>query len=183
MNDLICKIGNDSSYMMIAGISLVVLLFIVLMVVVTSMRVKTYKDRFINTQIDNQEKEAQISDLQSELQSLKITKAQNEQELQHFEQAKEKLSTTEENLASMQKSSNELEKLQGQTKSKLDHTQEMHENLLEEHKALKERHGSIQEENSKLHINNARLLMKLETEVRFASQLNNRTSKNKGDKS
>jgi len=183
MNDLICKIGNDSTYMMVAGIALVVLLFIVLMVVVTSMRVKTYKDRFINTQIDNQEKEAQISDLQSELQSVKITNAQNEQELQHFGQTKEKLSTTEENLASLQKSSNEVEKLQGQTKSKLDHTQEMHENLRQEHKSLQERHTSLQEDNSKLHINNARLLMKLETEVRFASQLNDRTSKKKGDES
>jgi len=183
MNDLICKIGNDSTYMIIAGIALVVLLFIVLMVVITSMRVKTYKDRFINTQIDNQEKEAQISDLQSELQSVKIKNAQNAQELQLFGETKEKLSSTEENFTSIQKSSNELEKLQGQTKSKLDYTQEMHENLLEEYKSLQERYTSLQEDNSKLHINNARLLMKLETEARFASQLNDRISKNNGDES
>ena len=62
------------------------------------MRVKTYKDRFINTQIDNQEKETQIIELQKELQALKIKEAQNEQELQLFGETKEKLGVTEEKL-------------------------------------------------------------------------------------
>ncbi len=182
MNDLLCKIGNDSNYMFAAAIGLVVVLFIVLLVVITSMRIKTYKDRFINTQIDNHEKEALISDLQQELQELKIKNAQNEQELHLFAQTKEKLASTEESLSTLQRTSNELEKLQGQTQSKLEHSEEKHENLLEEHKLIQERFTSIQEENSKLHINNARLLMKLETEARFLMQEKDKR-KDKEDKS
>ena len=182
MNDLLCKIGSDSNYMLAAAMALVLLLFIVLMVVITSMRVKTYKDRFINTQIDNHEKEAQIMELQSELQALKIKEAQNEQELQLFSETKEKLAHTEEGLSALQKSFNELEKLQGQTQSKFEHIEDKHDNLLEEHKLLQERLESLQEDNSKLHINNARLLMKLETEARLAMQSNMKANHN-GDES
>ena len=178
MNDLLCKIGSDSNYMLAAAMALVLLLFIVLMVVITSMRVKTYKDRFINTQIDNHEKENQIMELQSELQALKIKEAQNEQELQLFSETKEKLAHTEEGLSALQKSSNELEKLQGHTQSKFEHIEDKHDNLLEEHKLLQERIESLQEDNSKLHINNARLLIKLETEVRLAMQSNIKTNHN-----
>ena len=178
MNDLLCKIGSDSNYMLAAAMALVLLLFIVLMVVITSMRVKTYKDRFINTQIDNHEKENQIMELQSELQALKIKEAQNEQELQLFSETKEKLAHTEEGLSTLQKSSNELEKLQGHTQSKFEHIEDKHDNLLEEHKLLQDRLESIQEDNSKLHINNARLLIKLETEVRLAMQSNIKTNHN-----
>ena len=178
MNDILCKVGTDSSYTLAAAIALVVLLFIVLLVVITSMRVKTYKDRFVNTQIDNKEKEVMISDLQSELQSIQIKNAQNEHELHLFSQTKEKLSATEEHLNNLQKTSNELEKLQSQTQSKLEHTQEKLENLEEAHKVIQGRFDSIQEDNSKLHINNARLLMKLETEARFSTQLRN--SRNNG---
>jgi len=183
MNELLCKIGEDSNYMLAAAMALVLLLFIVLMVVITSMRVKSYKDRFINTQVDNQEKEAQIIELQKELQALKITKAQNEQELQLFGQTKEKLTQTEESLTNLQKSSNELEKLQAQTQSKLEHVQDKYDNLLEEHKLLQERLESIQEDNSKLHINNARLLMKLETEARLTMQANMKAKQNSDNES
>ena len=183
MNELLCKIGEDSNYMLAAAMALVLLLFIVLIVVITSMRVKGYKDRFINTQIDNQEKEAKIIELQKELEALKITKAQNEHELQLFGQTKEKLAQTEEHLSTLQKSSNELEKLQGQTESKFDHIQDKYDNLSEEHKLLQSRIESLQEDNSKLHINNARLLIKLETEVRLAMQSNIKTNHNGDDKS
>ncbi|SFV61829.1 DNA recombination protein RmuC [hydrothermal vent metagenome] len=180
MDELIAKIGNDSTLMFTGAISLVVLLFIVLVVVVSSMRVKTYKERFLNVQIDNQEKEKLIAELQKELQVLKIKNAQNEQELQQFAQTKEKLGLTEEALQISQKEANAFEKLQSQTKAKFEHTENMYEKLQSEHKALQERLESLNEENSKLRVNNARLLMKLETEARFASQLNHRSSDQNG---
>jgi len=170
MEDLMCKIGSEPTYTFIAAIAVVILLFIVLLVVISSMRIKTYKDRFINTKIDNQEKEAQIAELQKELQELKIVKAQNEQSLQSFAETRKKLSQTEETLATLQRSNNELEKLQGQTLSKLEHITEKYEDLDEGHIALQARFDALQEENSKLHINNARLLMKLETEARLIMQ-------------
>ena len=181
MNDLICKIGNDSTYMFAAAMALVVLLFIVLLVVITSMRVKAYKDRFINTQIDNKDKEMQIFDLQNELQNAKIVNAKNTQELQFFAQTREKLVLTEESFHTLQKSSNELEKLQGKTQAKLEHTEEKLESLIELHRLLQERFDSLHEDNSKLHINNARLLMKLESEARVITEIKNRAKEKNRD--
>lgn len=181
MEDIICKVGSDPNYTFIAAIALVILLFIVLLVVITSMRIKTYKDRFINTQIDNQEKEAQIADLQNELQALKITNAQNEQSLQSFAETRSKLAETEESLQKLQKAHNELEKLQGQTLSKLEHTTDKYDELHENHLSLQERFDTLQEENSKLHINNARLLMKLESEARMTKQAQSRSRANDED--
>lgn len=178
MNDIICKMNNDSTYMVIVAIAIVILLFVVLMVVISSMRIKSYKDRFINSEIDNQEKEALIVKLQSELQNLKIRNAQNEQELQQFAQTREKLTDTESKLEHLQKSSNELEKLQSETRSELDHTRNIFGKLTEDHKTLNVKFEAVQEDNNKLHVNNARLLMKLESEARFASEMEKRS---KGD--
>lgn len=174
MDELVTKIGSDSTLMFVGAMALVVLLFIVLVVVVSSMRVKTYKDRFINIQIDNQEKEKLIAELQKELQVLKVKNARNEQELQQFAQIKEKLSVTEEGLKVSQKEAHELEKLQSQTKAKLENKESMYETLQSEHTTLGERLEGLNEENSKLRVNNARLLMKLETEVRSALQTNHK---------
>ena len=175
MDELVTKIGSDSTLMFVGAMALVVLLFIVLVVVVSSMRVKTYKDRFINVQIDNQEKEKLILALQKELQVLKVQNAKNEQELGQFSQTKEKLSLIEEGLLVSQKEAHQLEKLQSQTKANLENREGMYEKLQSEHTALEERLEGLNEENSKLRVNNARLLMKLETEARFASQLNHKS--------
>jgi len=177
MQDLLLEIQNNSTLMLIAGIALVVLLVIALVVVVSSMRVKTYKDRFVNVREDNNEKAEQISSLEKELQEYKIKNASNEQELQQFSETKNVLHNTQESLSVTQKEFTDLEKAQSQLTTKFENIKAMYDNLLEEHKTLQERTDQLQEENSKLRINNARLLMKLETEARFASQLNHRTSK------
>jgi DNA recombination protein RmuC len=176
MNELVTKIGSDSTLMFMGAIALVILLFIVLVVVVSSMRVKSYKDRFLNLQIDNKEKEKLISELQKELQVFKIKDAQNEQELQQFAHTKENLLHTETTLAGFQKEHNELEKLQSQTHAKFENVQNMYENVLKEHKHLQERYEQLTEDNSKLRINSARLLVKLETEARFKSEMSRRSS-------
>jgi len=177
MQELLLKIQNDPTLMFISVIALVVLLIIVLVVVVSSMRVKTYKDRFINVREDNNDKAERISGLEKELQEYKIKNASNEQELQQFSETKTVLNSTQESLSATQKEFTELEKEQSQLTIKLENIQVMYDNLLDEHKTLEERTGHLQEENSKLRINNARLLMKVETGEMFASQLNQRSSK------
>ncbi|MFC2057561.1 DNA recombination protein RmuC [Campylobacterota bacterium] len=168
MQELLLKIQNDSTLMLMAGLALVVLLVIVLVVIVSAMKIKIYKDRFWNTQIDNNEKTEYISALEHELQAYKIKNASNEQELQQFEETKEMLNSTNETLLTLQDKHNELEKELSQTKAKLESAEEIHAALLEEHKTLKERQDSILEDNSRYRTNNARLLMKLESEERHA---------------
>ena len=177
MQDLLSEIQNDPTLMFISVIALVVLLIIALVVVVSSMRVKTYKDRFINVREDNNDKAERISSLEKELQEYKLKNASNEQELEQFSETKNVLNSTKESLLSTEKEFTELEKEQSQLTMKFENTQAMYDNLLDEHKTLQERTEHLQEENSKLRINNARLLMKLETGEMFASQLKQRSSK------
>jgi DNA recombination protein RmuC len=166
MNELITKIQGDSTLMLMAIIAVVVLLVIVLTVVVSAMRVKTYKDRFWNVQVDNKEKAEYIVKIERELQEYKIKDAKNQQELAQFSETKTTLKATEENFKTLQKSANELEKVLSQTQAKLESAEGIYENLMQEHTTLKERFDAIMEENAKYRVNNARLLMKLESEGR-----------------
>lgn len=170
MGEWIAKLSSDPTWMFIGAMALVVLLFIVLVVVVSSMRVKSYKERFVNVQIDNEAKAKEISELQRELQALKIQNAKQSQELQQFAQIREDLLSTQTELEALRKRYHELEKLQSQTDAKLEHTEALYAKLQEEHRTFQERFDTISEENSKLRINNARLLMKLETEERQREQ-------------
>jgi DNA recombination protein RmuC len=175
MDELLCKMNEDSTFMVMVAIAIVILLFVVLMIVISSMRIKGYKDRFLNTQIDNQEKDLLIDKLQNELKDLQIQNAKNEQELQLFGHTKEKLQETEERFEVLQTTSAALEKLQGETRTELDHTHSMLGKLTEEHETIREKFESLQEDNNKMHVNNARLLIKLESETRFASELAKKT--------
>jgi DNA recombination protein RmuC len=156
--------------MISAAIGIVLILFVVLVVIVANMRIKTYKDRYINTRIDNVEKEKLIDSLQKELQEVKIDNARFAQELQQFEETKKRLAKTETELESTQKELAQTQRLQAQTQAQLENLQSMHTSLQEEHQNFKERFDALSEENSKLRVNNARLLMKLETEERFNVQ-------------
>ncbi|SFV52502.1 DNA recombination protein RmuC [hydrothermal vent metagenome] len=169
MNELITKIEGDSTLMLIAIIAVVVLLVIVLTVVVSSMRVKTYKDRWWNVTVDNKEKTAYILTIEQELQAYKIKNASNAQELLHFSETKVRLKTAQEVFATLQKEFNALEKELSQVKAKLESTEQMYAALLEEHKVLQQKNEMLQEDNSRYRTNNARLLMKLESEERYAS--------------
>lgn len=166
MQELLLKIQSDSTLMLMAGLALVVLLVIVLVVVVSAMKVKIYKDRFLDTEAENKEKAEYISALEHELQVYKIKNASNEQELQQFSETKETLKSKNEAFLVLQGKYNELEKELSQIKTKLENAQEMHVSLLAEHNSLKERQDTILEDNSRYRTNNARLLMKLESEER-----------------
>jgi len=169
MQDLILRIQNDSTLMMIAGIALVVLLVIVLIVVVFSTKVKSLSDKLWDYKEVDKEKNLKIEMLEKELQAVQIRNAGNEQELQQFSQTKEELASKTEQMQILQAKHNTLEKAYSHIESKLESTEEAYEKLQEEHKNLQERHEELLEENSKHRINNARLLTKLETESRHAA--------------
>ena len=169
MQELILKIQNDSTLMLIAGIALVVLLVIVLIVVIFSTKVKSQSDKLWDYKEQDKEKNAKIELLERELQAVKIKNASNEQELQQFTQTKEDLASKTEEVQSTQLKYNTLEKEHSHVSTMLGSTEGNYEKLHEEHKVLQERHEHLVEDNSKHRINNARLLTKLETETRHAS--------------
>ncbi len=168
MNELIAKIQSDSTMMLMAIIAVVVLLVIVLTIVVSAMRVKTYKDRWWNVTVDNKEKAEYISAIERELQAYKIKNASNAQELSQFADTKERLKTAQDEFYILQKNFNELEKELSQLRAKLESAEGMYETLSHAHKELQERNESLLEDNSRYRTNNARLLMKLESEERHA---------------
>ena len=170
MDHWISRLSSDTTWMFIGAMALVILLFIVLVVVVSGMRVKSYKTHFINVQIDNEAKAEEIAELQRELQALKIQNVKQSQELQQFTQTREDLLSTRAELEQLRKRYHELEKLQSHIEAKLSYTETLHNELQDAYRALEERFHTLTEENGKLHINNARLLMKLESEERQKEQ-------------
>ncbi|BAF72434.1 DNA recombination protein RmuC [Sulfurovum sp. NBC37-1] len=169
MQEIFQTIQNDSTLMFVAGIALVVLLVIVLVVVVFSTKAKTLSDRLVESHELDRVKSIKIDALEKELQSVKITNAGYEQELQHFSQVREELASKTEQVATLQTKNSVLEKELSQTETQLENLEKMYENLLKEHKELQGRFEHLQEENNRFQVNNARLLMKLETESRHAS--------------
>jgi len=168
MQETLSAIQNDSTLMLIAGVAISVLLAIVLVIVVSAMRVKIYKDRYWNMQVDNKEKSEQITALDKELQEFKIKDAKNQQELAQFDETKSTLKTANESYVLLQNNFNESEKELSQTTAKLEALETAHNKLLEENKHLQERFETMLEENTRYRTNNTRLLMKLESEERYA---------------
>lgn len=171
MQETLTAIQDDSTLMLIGGVAIAVLLAIVLVIVVSAMRVKIYKDRFWNLQVDNKEKAEHISKVEKELQEYKIKDAKNQQELAQFDETKTTLKTANESYLLLQNSFNESEKELSQTKAKLEAIEGMHKSLTDEQKNLQERFETMLEENAKYRTNNTRLLMKLESEERYAQNM------------
>ncbi len=169
MQEILLKIQNDSTLMLIAGIVLVILLVIVLIVVIFSTKVKSQSDKLWDLRELDKEKNIKIEILEKELQLVKIKNAANEQELQQFIQTKEDLASKIEELQVTQSKYNSLEKEYSHTTIKLESTEGHHKKLQEEHDTLQERTNLLLEENNKYRINNVRLLTKLEAETRHAS--------------
>jgi len=164
-------IQDDTTLMLIGGIALAVLLAIVLVVVVSAMRIKVYKERFKNLLFETKDKVKYIRELEKDLEVYKIKDAKNEQELVHFSEIKTTLKTRNESHDSLQKSFNEIDKELSQTKAKLESSIEAYEKVVEEYAGSKKRFDEMQEENNKFRTTNARLLMKLENEERFMQTL------------
>jgi len=181
MNDIIEKLNSEPLLMLGSAIGVVLILFVVLTVVIANMRIRTYKNRFINTRVDNEAKAKHISELQQEMQMLKSMNERKSSELEQFDTVKLRLQETELALKEIQSAFGKLEKLQGQTQTKLDNSEQMYAALKEEYKVIQQRLEALAEENQKLKVNNARLLMKLEKEEQFASQLQERSFGKKED--
>ncbi len=174
MDELIIKIQNDPVLMLAAAIGVVILLFVVLVVVVAAMRIRTYKHRFINVDIDNREKEQTIASLQAEVDALRKDNTKQASQLEAFAKTRATLEETQAMLDTLRKEFTDLQSLQKQTRTELENVTRQLSQLQEEYASYRLQMESTIEENNKLRVNNARLLMKLESEERFAQQLKQR---------
>ena len=169
MNGLLAKIQDDSALMLLIGLAIVVLLIIVLVVVVFSTKSKTLADKLYDLRQIEGEKDEKITILEQELQILQLRDASQRQELQQFKETKEALKQLQDTKAELDNRHNALEKLMSEMTVKLHNSEERYENLVQEYKVAVEQNEKLREDNSKYHTNNARLLTKLESETRHAS--------------
>lgn len=162
MAELFTNLNSNPTLMLISAIALVVGLFIVLVVVVSSMRVRSYREKFIDVQEDNHEKSLLISNLEKQLEELQVKNRQNTYNMKQFIEVKERFHATEATLMDAIKVNSELKDLQAQTKLELESIRSMHQQLFQEYEALEEHLKVLTDEKNKLLMNNNRLLMKLE---------------------
>jgi chromosome segregation ATPase len=168
MQDLIPKellenLGIDESIAIIYFISiLVIILFIVMLVIVSSMRVKFYKDKFTNCAIDNEEKDETIFTLEQQLKSTKKHNSHLKYKLKDFDNTKQKLQQIINDFDKLKQEHIKLQDLYDETKTKLNSTKSLYESMMLEHQKLIEKYEELQETNNKLQVNNTRLLRKLE---------------------
>ena len=174
MNELIEKINSDPLLMLSAAVGVVVVLFVVLVVIISAMRIKTYKDRFLNLQVDNAEKKKHIDTLEYELKRYQMDNAQQAQLLAQFDDTKARLAETTETLSAVQQELQETLNQLARTTAQLESLQGMHDALKSEYEAMKARMEEVHDENNKLRVNNARLLMKLETGERLSAHMEQR---------
>jgi chromosome segregation ATPase len=174
MNEVVEKLNSEPLLMLSSAIGIVLVLFVVLIVVIANMRIRTYKNRFVNTRMDNEAKEKMILELQKKVQTLQSLNERKSHELEQFDTVKLRLQETELAFKETQDTLAKIDKLQGQTQTKLENSEQIYTVLKEEYESLKERLEVLLEENNKLRVSNARLLIKLDTEERFASQLQQR---------
>lgn len=178
--ETVVTIQNDSTLMLIGGVAISVLLAVVLVIVVSAMRIKIYKNRFLNVQVENKEKSEHITKIEKELEGYRINSAKIKEELAQFSETKSTLKSANESYLVMQSSFTEVKKELVQLKAKLEALEGMHTSLTSEHKELQEKTDVLLDENSKYRSNNARLLMKLETEERHTQNINmQRSTKDK----
>jgi len=170
MQETLTTIENDSTMMLIAGIAIVVLLAIVLVVVVSSMRVKGYKDRFQNLLIEAKEKSKYITSLEKEAEASSVEHAKNKKELMLFDKTKETLKKSKSDYKVLEKRFNSNQKELDKARGTLKALEKKHEILGTSHEGLQKEQDAALDENNKLRTNNARLLMKLEKEVAKALQ-------------
>ena len=101
MQEILLRFQNDSTLLLIAGFSLVILLVIVLIVVIFSTKIKTLSDKLWDSNESHKTKNIKIEILEIELQILMIQNASNVQDLQQFAETLGILGSKEELLATI----------------------------------------------------------------------------------
>ena len=166
MNELIAQIQNDSTLMLIVGISIAMFLVIFLILVISAMRIKGYKETYRSIKAKNIEIEEALSRLEKELKVYKITDQKNKKELQDASNTIARLEQDTKEYPALQISAAKTDNILIQTQEELKASYVNYKILQEKIEDLQARHNTLQDEQVKCRTNNARLLAKLESAKR-----------------
>ena len=166
MQEIITTIQNDSTMMLIVGVGLAVFLVIFLVLLVSAMKIKGYKDNYRRIHAENLAIAEARSTLEKELKVYKITDQKNKKELAQAADTIKRLKIDLADYPKLQKYTAELEKELHQTQTKLETAYGKYADLDTKHNDLQKRFATLTEESTKYRANNARLLTKLENSKR-----------------
>ena len=156
------NISSDTTTLFLTGIIAAVALIVALVILVSTMKVKSYKDKYVDVNDIKNEQASYIEDIEHKLHSLEVENASDKQELSQFAETKETLTRVNEKLSLLHNKFNEQSNELSSTKSNLSSTKESLEELRGEYLALKELNGKLNDDTRRLQSNNSSLLMKVE---------------------
>lgn len=162
MQEIIDKIQNDSTMMLIVGVGAAVFLVIFLVLIVSAMRIKVYKDNYRRIHAENKAISEIRSRLEQELKVYKITDQKNKKELAQERAEIVRLKADTQGYAALQKSSKKIEKELYQTQEELEASYAKYQALQERQETLQAQHDKLVVDNTKNRANNTRLLRKIE---------------------
>jgi len=168
MEDVVPKniltiLGIDGFTFILFVITAIVLVLIILIVIVSSsMKIKLYKNKILNLDIENKEQHDKLIEMQNSINRLTKQNQTLASQMENFISTTAKLKETKDAFFKLQKEYQDLKVLQEETFINLTKTKEMYETLSKEHSALLKKMEVLQYVNNKLQLNNTNLLMKLE---------------------
>lgn len=166
LQEIITMVENDPTLMFIGAIALAVIIFIVMLVVITAMRVKVYKDRFVQMQAIAKHRAETISLLEVEMHAIQTKNETQEKDLALFSQTKKHLSDISIAHEKLGTAFQTQEKVLATTKANLEKEKGLHQQALDDFTALNAHTEKLTEENTRFRTNNARLVLKLESAQR-----------------
>jgi predicted MPP superfamily phosphohydrolase len=166
IKEIVAQIQNDSTLMLIVGVSTAVFLVIFLVIVISAMRIKVYKDSYRRIKTENSELAEELSSIEKELKVYKITDNKNKKEIAEDAKTIKRLEKDTKEYPALQISAAKVDSVLFQTKEELDVSYVKYASLQLELANLQSRHKKLTDENTKCRSNNSRLLMKLENAKR-----------------
>ena len=166
MEEIISQIQNDSTLMLIVGVSTAVFLVIFLVIVVSAMRIKVFKDRYRRISAENLANIEALSNIERELKVYKITDQKNKREIAQDAKTIIRLEKDTKEYPALQVSAAKVDRALAQTKEELEDSYLKYAALQLELRNLQDRHETLTDENTKCRSNNSRLLTKLENAKR-----------------
>lgn len=161
MQEVISRIQDADILLFIGAIAVVVFLIVVLVIIISFLRIKVYKDSYKNFLLEKTVNLKNIARLEQELEIAELQIARDLVSLKSFSDTRAKLKAVSEANARLELSYTESKNTLTETSSALEVYENKYTILSNASTKLKEEVTKLSEENVKCRANNSRLLMKL----------------------
>jgi len=163
MEPFLTLLEQESTVVFAGAMVLVVLLCVMLVVVVSILRVKSYKNRFLHAQLDQKAQEKALVTLEESFDALYAQYRLDQEALKAYGRLQEKMQTKEQELLALKERLYSVEIENQSYKEDNNRGEIRYKEALEKIALLEERVAYLTEENTRLQVNNKRLFQKIES--------------------